>query len=185
MVVNFMSYQWLFIRMYVCMYACMYVLSLTPTHTTHGCQARRRETHSGRGQAAVRQGEVVRLPPPQELGGEDLAEESAGVLDHAHLDVALMEQLVPHAAAAAADNDAAAAATAVMQGPLARARAELGGVGVGMVVVVPLRHLPQQWLVVFALIELVVVQLTSSSATTTSSAEIHSSVVSSGYARAC
>lgn len=98
---------------------------------------------------------MVRLPSPQELGGEDLAEEGAGVFDHAHLDVPLVEQLVSHPAAAA-----------VVQGPLARPRAELG-------VIIPLRHLPQQRFVLLALIKLVIVQLVASAA----AVEIHSSVI--------
>lgn len=99
------------------------------------------ETHCGRAEAAVRQREVVRLPSPQELGREDLAEEGARVLEHAHLDVALVQQLVAHPAAAA-----------VVQGPLAGPRARLG-------VVVAIRHLPQQRFALLALVELVVVQL--------------------------
>lgn len=101
---------------------------------------------------------MVRLPSPQELGGEDLAEEGAGVFDHAHLDVPLVEQLVSHPATAA-----------VVQGPLARPRAELG-------VIIPLRHLPQQRLVLLALIKLVIVQLVASAAAA-AAVEIHSSVI--------
>lgn len=98
---------------------------------------------------------MVGLPPPQKLGGEDLAEKGAGVLDHAHLDVPLVEELVSHPAAAA-----------VVQGPLARPCAELG-------VVIPFRHFPQQGLVLLALIKLVVVQLVASAA----AVEIHCSVI--------
>jgi len=130
------------------------LITTTQTHThthTGGWKA----THGGRRQAAVREREVVRLPPAQELGREDLAEEGARVLDHAHLDVALVQQLVAHAAAA------------VVQGPLARVppRAQLG------VVVVALRHLPQQRLALLALVELVVVQLVAAAAVV----EIHRS----------
>lgn len=42
---------------------------------------------------------MVGLPPPQELGGEDLAEKRPGVPDDTHLDVPLLQQLVPHAVA--------------------------------------------------------------------------------------
>lgn len=42
---------------------------------------------------------MVRLPPPQEFGGEDLAEKRPGVPDDTHLDVPLLQQLVPHAVA--------------------------------------------------------------------------------------
>ncbi|KAL8195179.1 UNVERIFIED_CONTAM: hypothetical protein K2H54_047580 [Gekko kuhli] len=42
---------------------------------------------------------MVRLPPPQEFGGQDLAEKCPGVPDDAHLDVPLLQQLVPHAVA--------------------------------------------------------------------------------------
>lgn len=82
---------------------------------------------------------MVGLPPPQELGGEDLAEEGARVFEHAHLDVPLVQQLVAHAAAG-------------VRAPPARTRAHLG-------VVAPLRHLPQERLALLAGVELVVVQL--------------------------
>lgn len=114
----------------------------------------RKVPYRGRSQAAVREREVMRLPSPQELGGEDLAEEGAGVFDHAHLDVPLMEQLVSHPAAAA-----------VMQGPLARPRAQLR-------VVIALRHVRQQRLVLLALVELIVVRLAAFNAA--AAGEIHS-----------
>lgn len=133
---------------------CSLSLSRTHTYTQTGGE---KATHGGRGQTAVCEREVVRLPSPQELGGEDLTEEGAGVFDHAHLDVPLVEQFVAHPAAAA-----------VVQGPLARPCAQLG-------VIIPLRHLPQQRLVLLALIKLVVVQLAAPAATT--AVEIHSSVI--------
>lgn len=80
--------------------------------------------YRGRGEAGVGQGQVVRLPAPEELGGEDLAEEGARVADDAHLDVALLQQLVAHA-------------VAVQQRPAARRRA-------AQPLPVHRRHLPQQ-----------------------------------------
>lgn len=56
---------------------------------------------------------MVRLPAAQELGGEDLAEKRPGVPDGAHLDVPLLQQLVPHA-------------VAVQRGPAAGSGAHFG-----------------------------------------------------------
>ena len=126
------------------------------THTHTHIHTRTKATYGGRGQAALCEREVVRLPSPQEFGGEDLAEEGAGVFDHAHLDVPLVEQLVSHPAAAA-----------VVQGSLARPRSELG-------VIITFRHLPQQRLVLLTLIKLVVVQLVAPAAAAAAAAvEIH------------
>lgn len=43
------------------------------------------------------QGQMVRLPSPQEFGGEDLAEKCPGMPDHTHLYIPLLQQFIPHA----------------------------------------------------------------------------------------
>lgn len=113
-------------------------------------------THRGRAEAAVRQREVVRLPAAQELGGEELAEKGARMFEHAHLDVALVEQLVAHPPSS----------SAVEQAPLARPRGQF-------TVIIALGRVPQQRFVLLALVELVIVQLAPSSSAVTV-AQIHS-----------
>lgn len=106
----------------------------------------------------------MRLPAAEELVGEDLADEGARVLERAHLDVALVQQLVAHAPSAGVHE------------PPARARAPFTTTTTTTVVVVALRRVAQQGVVLLTGVEVVIVELpcTSSSTPTSSpAAEIH------------
>lgn len=97
---------------------------------------------------------MVGFPSPQELGGEDFAEEGARVFHSTHLDVSLVQEFISHTSTSSSTTSTAAAA--VKRAPAARPRAHL------TVIIIALRL--QQWLALLTLIRLVIMQLVAQAA---------------------